>query len=234
MGMDIDAIVADIDFLCGTTSATYPTGDKERNINTAYHDVARLIWESDGSWNFVDSGDTSTPNLATLTMGHASASYTVPTTAIRIDQIEVKDANGDWTKLTYKSYEDLYQSPEEYLSSAGLPINYALEGNEIRLFPPPHSASVTLSSGLAVRLDPEVTELRISASTTTPGIPSAFRKIVSYAAAIDFSQDRKQIELWMTHKARLERGLVRFYGHRGSEAKKVIKPRHSRRWRKYT
>lgn len=231
--MNISNIVSDIDFLCGTTSGTYPTGDKERNINIAYHDVARLIWESDGSWGFDDSNNTDSP-IATKTLGHASATYTIPTTAIRVDQAEVKDNNGDWVKLIPKSYEELYQSPEEYLSSSGLPRYYALEGNEFRLFPPPHSASVTLASGVRLRLNREVTELRISASTTAPGIPSAFRRILSYAAVIDFVQDKGEMEKFLALKSRLERGMVRFYGHRGSEFKNVVSPRHKRRWRKYT
>jgi len=45
--MTISEIKSDIDFLCGSTSATYLDADKIRNVNIAYQDVARVIWESD-------------------------------------------------------------------------------------------------------------------------------------------------------------------------------------------
>jgi len=230
--MKISDIVSDIDFICGSTSATYLTGDKERNINNAYHGTAITIWESDGAWNFDDSNNTDAP-IATRTMGDASATYLVPTTAIQIRQVEVKDNQGDWFKLVLKNYEDLTQSPEEYYSSAGLPRYYSLVGNEIRLFPPPSASSTTLTSGLAVRLSRDVTELRISATTTTPGIPTAFHKILSYAASLDFLQDNKQREFLMLQKDRLNRSMVRFYAKRGWEVRSNIKPRGKRFWRQY-
>lgn len=45
--MNVTQLKSDIDFLCGSTSGTYPDADKIRNMNIAYQDVARVIWESD-------------------------------------------------------------------------------------------------------------------------------------------------------------------------------------------
>ena len=224
-------LTEDVDFLCGSTTASYPTLDKLRNINAAYHDVARLIWDSDGIWQYDDSNATDLPK-ATRTMSNASADYLVPTTAMRIEGVEVKDNGSVWHKLKPIDYHDIIGSPEEYYKSAGLPKYYDLEGNSIRLFPPPGTGAVTMTSGLCVRLSRNVSEFT-SASTTSPGFPVAFHRLLSVAAALDFEKDTQQRTLLIHMKDRLEKGLVRFYSKRGAEMKTRIKPYGKKRWRQY-
>ena len=230
--MNLSTLKSDINFLCGSTSATYQDVDKVRNMNVAYHDVARTIWESDGDWRFDDSNNTDAP-LAYKTLGHASASYVIPTTAMRIEGVEVKDNNGDWTKLSPLSYHEMAVSPEEIYSTPGLPMYYQLEGNEVRLFPSPSSAYATLSSGMLVRLNRNVTEFAATASTPTPGFATPFHRILSLAASIDFTQDEQQRNFLIAQKSRLEKGLVRFYSKRATEFKTQIKPAGKKRWRQY-
>lgn len=230
--MNLQNLKDDTDFLCGSTSGTYSNANKVRNMNVAYHDVARLIWESDGVWSFDDSNNTNAP-VAYRTVANASASYLVPTTALRIEGVEIKDGNSNWTKLTPVSYHDLTVSPEEFLSSTGLPTYYQLEGNEIRLYPPPGTGYVTMSSGMAVRLSRGVTELNATATTTTPGFATPFHRILSLAAAIDFTQDEQQRRFLITQKTRLEQGLSRFYSRRGAELKTKVNPSGRKAWRQY-
>lgn len=231
--MNVTNLKSDVDFLCGSTSATYLDADKIRNINIAYQDVARLIWESDGTWRYDDSNNTDAP-VAYRTIANASASYLIPTSAIKVEGVEVKNANGDWFKLEPISYHELSVSPEEYLTGTGMPIKYELNGNEIRLFPAPGTGYVTTTSGMAVRLSRAVTEFAVTASTQTPGFPSAFHRILSLAAAIDFSQDETQRRFLAAQKSRLENGLTRFYSTRGGEYKTKIVPSGRKRWRQYT
>lgn len=229
--MNITTLDADTDFLCGSTSATYPLSDKRRNHNIHYHDVARMIWEADG--HFDDSNNTDGP-VSYKTLGNASASYTIPTTAMRIRGIEVKDSNGNWVKLKPITYEDFTISPEEYLTGVGVPIHYMVEGNEIRLFPSPGSAYVTLTSGMAVRLNRNVTEIPTTATTTEPGFAAGFHRILSLGAAIDFVQDEVQRKNLVGQKARLENALQKFYSKRVQEVKSVVKPAAKKRWRLWT
>ncbi len=230
--MNVTNLKADIDFLCGSTSGTYPDADKVRNMNVAYQDVARVIWASDGDWRYDDSNNTDAP-IAYKTISNASASYLIPTTALKIEGVEIKDNGGTWTKLDPIGYHDMDQSPEEFLSSAGLPLYYSLDGNEVRLYPPPGTDSVTMASGLAVRLARSVTELVVTASTATPGFAVPFHRILSLAAAIDFEQDAKQREFLAIQKARLEKGLSLFYAKRAAEFKTRVKPASKRRWRAF-
>ena len=228
---DKNSICDDIDFLCGSTSATYHPADKARNVNQEYQRVATLIWEVDGTWQFDDSRNAG-ESKATRTIAHASAIYEIPTTALRIEGVEVKDVNGDWYKLAQIDYQELTQSPEEYMSTPGMPTRYDLDGNNIRLFPPPHSAYVTLNSGLCVRLSRNVSGFT-SASTASPGFAEPFHRILSIAAAMDFTEDPVKRNFLLAMRDRIEKGLVRFYSKRNVEGKTRIVPSAKRRWRTY-
>ena len=228
---DKSGLIQDVDFLVGSTSASYPTLDKLRNINNAYLTVASLIWDSDGTWQYDDSNATDTPK-ATRTLGNASATYQVPTTAMRIEGVEVKTAAGEWRKMAPIDYQDLNQSPEEYLKSHSMPRFYDLTGNYIRLFPPPSSAYATLTSGMAVRVSRNVTVFT-SASSASPGFADSFHRILSLAAAIDFEKEPQALSRLVQMKDRLERGLVIFYSKRGTQMKTRIKPYQQKRLNQY-
>lgn len=222
----------DVDFLCGSTSASYPDADKMRNINIAYNDVARIIWES-SSVLWEDSSKTGQP-VSYVTLGHTSAHYMIPTSAMKIVGIEVRNSAGDWEKLRATTYEELGISPEEYLSDPGMPYKYMIEGNDIRLFPSPSSASCALTTAMAIRLNSTVTDLPATATTASPGFASPFHRILSYAAVLDFTQDEAQRKNVLFQKERLERGLRNFYAKRVVELPATIKPASKRNWRKYT
>jgi len=230
--MNIQNLKADTDFLCGSTSATYPDTHKIRNFNIAYADVARTIWESDGGWSYDDSNNTDAP-VAYKTLGNASGSYTIPTTAIMIEAAEVMTNGGDWQKLNPLAPQDVHIAQEEYMTEAGMPVYYMLQGNTVRLFPPPSVNNVTLASGLAIILSRNVNEIATSATTSEPGFASPFHRILSLAAAIDFSQDVNQKKFLLEQRYKLEAGLTRFYSKRGAEFKTQMKPAGKRVWRQY-
>lgn len=231
--MNITQLKQDVDFLCGSTSATYSDTNKIRNMNVAYQDIARLIWESDGTWKFDDANNTDAP-VAYRSMANASASYLVPTTAMRIEGVEVKDGNGSWIKLNPIGLHDVPISIEQYMTGTGTPAEYMLEGNEIRLFPAPGTGAATMTSGMAVRLSRAVTEFAVTAATVVPGFVTSFHRILSLAASIDFTQDEAQRKFLIGQRARLEQGLVRFYSKRAAELPTIIKPNGKKRWRQYT
>lgn len=231
--MNISNLKLDTHFLCGSTSGTYTDTDMVRNFNNAYNDVARLIWENDGTWRYDDSNNTDLP-VAYRTVANASAAYLIPTTALRVEQVEVKDGDGNWQKLLPISDHDLTISPEEFLSEPGMPIRYQLDGSQIRLFPAPGTGYVTMTSGMAVRLSRDVTQIPVTATTTSPGFPQAFHRILSFGAALDFVQDPEQRKFFLAQKDRLERGLARFYQGRAPELKTRIKPATQKRWRMFT
>lgn len=231
--MQISALDQDTDFLAGSTSATYSPTNKRRNQNIAYLEVATVIWESDRTWSYDDTNNTDGP-VAYRTIANASASYLIPTTAIRIEGVEIKDASGIWHKMDMIATETLDMSPEEYLKGTGMPVKAALKGNEIRLFPAPGTGYTTMASGMAVRLGRMVTEIAVTASTTQPGFVSAYHRILSLSAAIDFVQDSDTKKNLVFQKDRLMKGLVRFYARRNDAQQATIAPAGKKRWRRYT
>lgn len=230
--MQISEIKSDIDFLCGSTSATYSDANKIRNVNIAYQDVARLIWESAGGWQYDDSNATSLP-IAKTTLVHNQADYSLPSTSQRVHRVEVKDHAGNYIKLDPVDWSDIRVSTTEFLGDPGLPQYYDLIGRSVILYPTPHSGYVTTTSGMAVYVDRDVTNFATTAATTTPGFATPFHRILSYAAALDFVQDERQRQFLALQKQRLEQGLVRFYSKRAVEQKTTIKPFGKKRWRTY-
>jgi hypothetical protein len=228
--MVLSAIQADIDFLCGSTSASYPTTAKNRNINIAYSDVARLIWESDGGWQYDDSNSTTLP-VAYTSLVHNQKDYTLPSTTQIIQQIEIQSTEGEWFKLKPFDPAEVSVAAQEFQESPGLPTHYDLVGRSIMLYPTPSSAHCTLASGIAVYMNRTVSDLVVASST--PGFASPFHRILSYSAALDFTQDDSARKFLAAQKARMENGLIRFYSKRSEENKTTIKPASKKNWRQY-
>ena len=225
-------ILQDIDFLAGTTSASYPTKDKTRNINIAYHDVTRLIWECADDWNYDDANATDLPKVL-RTLGQASASYQIPTTAQKIERIEIQDANNNWIKLEPIDYSDINVALDEYRGTASQPTHYDLVGNYITLYPAPSSAYVTLSSGMALRVARNVTEFATTATTEVPGFATQFHRLLSIGASLDFEKDASSRNLLLQMQDRLQKGLRKMYSSREVEKRVELKPRSKSRWRQY-
>jgi len=232
--MDVQTLDADVDFLCGSTSATYSTTNKRRNMNVAYNDVSRIIWESDGGWVYDDSNATTLPKAYT-SLVHNQQDYTLPTNAQAIHRVEIIDSSGNYIKLKPLDRGEVTVGlPEVLGGSPGTPLYYELQGRSVLLYPSPHSANCTLTNGLYVYVNRNVTELAVTATTTIPGFASPFHRILSYAAAVDFTQDQNQRQFLLLQKDRLEKAMVKFYSKRPTEMTTKIKPGAKRRWRNYT
>lgn len=230
--MNIQTLDADIDFLCGSTSASYAPTHKRRNMNIHLQDVARLVWESANGWQYDDTNATTLP-FATTTLVHNQQDYAIPPTAQRLEGVQVKDSNGDWVKLDPIDIHDKDVALDEFLSSPGLPQFYNMVGRSFELYPTPSSAFCTLASGLGVHVSRDVTEFAVSATTEEPGFPTAFHRILSYGAAIDFLQDPQARQQLAIQKDRLEKGLTRFYSKRAVESKQQVQPRSKKTWKLY-
>jgi hypothetical protein len=229
--MILSEIKDDINFLVGSTSATYENTDKLRNINIAYADVASIIWENATGWQYNDSNN-STPAIAKSSLVHNTQDVVLPSTIQRVHRVEVEDKNGIWTELIPVSIHDItLQAMPEFEKTPGLPKYYEINGTNVLLFPTPTSASCTLTSGIAFYVDKDVTPM--VSDSAIPGFPTSFHRILSYAAALDFTQDEQLRKSLITRKGFLESKLAKFYSHKDIQGKKAIKPAGKRNWRKY-
>lgn len=228
--MTLQNIYDDIDFLCNSTSATYPTASKLRNINIHYQRVATLIWESAGSWQYDDSNATDF-GIATTDLVDNQQDYSLPTNSQRLHKVEVMDSAGNYTLLTQKDLHDIDIATSEYYENGGTPLFYDLVGRSIFLYPIPEAGRVTLTNGLKIYFDRDVTNL--TSTSDTPGFATAFHRLLSFGASLDFTRNDDEISKWTRQKQELEDGLQRFYSKRNVEGKTRIKPAGKKRWRQY-
>ena len=228
-------LVEDVDFLCGTTSASYPLVQKVRNINNAYHDVTRMIWEAQDGWQFDDENRTDLPKITT-TLTSGTGDYRVPalSTVIRhVKGIDIQDSNGNWSKLQSMDYNDATIAWDELDKTDGMPRYYDLEGGYIRLKPAPSSDYVTTSSGMIVWISRDAVEFTTASTTSIPGFATQFHKILSLSAAIDFTRDASEQRLFVQLKDRLEKGLKEFYNSRNVERRISLRPFNKKFHRQY-
>lgn len=232
--MNVSELDQDVDFLCGSTSATYSLTNKRRNMNIAYRDVCATIWESDGGWRYDDSNATDLPE-ATTDLVDNQQDYTIPSTAQRINRVEVLDNAGNYIKLNPLDMNEVKTGLTEFLGgNTGLPLYYELVGRSVLLYPTPSSGYVTPTNGLKLYVDRDITELALTATSTEPGFAPSFHRILSYAASIDFIQDDGQRNFLIAQKDRLEQMMRRFYSKRAPEIKTKMKPGGRKTWRNYT
>ncbi len=226
-----DSLYDDIDFLCGSTSATYPILDKRRNIYNAYNDVCRQIWEVAYGWQYDDSNRTELP-IATTDLVDSQQDYSLPTDAQRIERVDIKDGSGSWIKLRPIDTRDITLSIEDFHGTAGLPQYYDMIGRSIYLYPAPSSAYCTLASGMQIILSRDVSAFA-SASVGEPGFARPFHRVLSISAALDFTEDSQNRARLLEMKNRIEKGMIKFYSKRMEEYRTVIKPYGKKRWRRY-
>lgn len=225
-------LVQDIDFLCGTTDDTYPINDKTRNINQHYHQAVADIWEASDGWQYDDSNHADLP-IATTDLVDNQQDYEIPSTAQRVERVEVLDSNSNYQKLRQIDWNDIKIATSEYLETNGMPLYYDLVGRSIFLYPTPASGYVTTSAGLKLYFNRDIDEFVPGDTTQEPGFAKPFHRILSLGAAIDYLRDDARRERLIIMKTDLQKSLQRFYGKRMIERRPKIIPSNKRYQRQY-
>ena len=183
----------DANFLTGlaiTDSSTYTVADKIRNANTWYRKVNAWIWDSTGDWEYDDSNWTNLPVATTdlvTTAGSEQQDYEMPSTAQKIDRVEVLDSEGNYQLLKpFDKSQVLDQSMSEFYETAGFPIYYDLVGRSILLYPKPADASVTATDGLKLYFARDIDEFAITDTATEPGFSKNYHRLISLGMSYDY------------------------------------------------
>jgi len=150
--------------------------------NDAVSDIWSLIFSASGTWRWDDSKQTDLPQGVTdLVSG--TYRYALPATALTVERIEIKDANGNWKKLDPISKEKGSAALGYLETQNGTPEGYFLNGDTIELLPVPNYAS---TGGLKVFFSRDAVDFAYDDTTEVPGFASPFHSMVGLGAAISW------------------------------------------------
>lgn len=217
-------------WLIGADANNFPVADFTRLANIYYYRLVVEAWRADSKWKFDDSNQSNQPN-ATQNLVAGQAVYQIPTGALKIRRVTVKDDDGTWHDLLPIREEDIHVPIDEFEDTDALPKYYRLIGNDIELFPAPAAADVTTSNGLKVWFLREVDEFVAGDTTQTPGIATPFHHLIAVGAAFDFAlaKGRQNVNFL---KQEFEQGVIelrRFYARRHIGDRPQIRVRNRNR-----
>lgn len=213
-------IISDItDLLGGIGTADYSLNARTRSVNIEFSKVWTMVFEAYGGWKFVDDNLSSTSDAAvyadqTLTSG--TSLYGLPTGAITVEGVAIKNSGGTYENLIPISSEDfLNMGGEARFTSTGVPRYYYPIGDVVRLVPAPNYT--VASTGIRVYFGQDISTFAASDTTKVPGFASPFHRMLSLGAAKDFAVARNltdRITILTRELADYEVRLKSFYSKR--------------------
>ena len=232
-------LLQEIDALCDTTDTSYTRQEKTRRVNTALEELVSEIITADGTWQYDDRNQADLP-VGTATLIEGQQTYSFDVEYLQIESIEILSLDGNSYRRinTIDNVELGGASPDEYfgVESNGDPKKgpvqwYDINGDTIRLYNTPTSASTTLISGLQEWFKRTATLFTVATNTDTdikePGLPSTHHVLLAYMAAIPYCQTYKKdrVPLFEKKVDAMKKTLIKHYAHREKDRKKIIKPR---------
>lgn len=169
----------------GDTS-TYTLAQKARATNTAKYKLAMLMMAASDAWEFDDGGYTDLP-IATTTLVDEQRDYSLPTTALTIERVEVKDSAGNYYRLKPIDESEVSGALTNYGETSGSPARYWVKGRSIFLDPAPDTGSVTTTAGLKIYFSREVKEFTSATTTSEVGFDEPGDRAVAYMVALEFA-----------------------------------------------
>ena len=222
----------DARFLLGLSvsdTVSYTVKDLTRNINSWYRKANQWIWEATGTWEYDDANNTDIP-IATTDLVDGQDNYELPTTAQRLDRIEVMNSDGDYQKLEAIDKSQIDVAMSEFADEDGMPMYYDVIGRSIILYPTPDTTKVTLTNGLKAYFSRGIEEFAITSTSTEPGFDDNFHRLLSVGAAYDWSiskdiDNTSRINSLAGQISAFKEEMQKFYGTRDRGMKARIIPR---------
>jgi len=222
---------------------TYISGDATRlaemtaTINRINHRVWHTIFMATGNWQYDDGNFTDLP-IATTDLVSGTAKYAIPSDALTIQRVEIKDENGLEYQLTPITKELIKgQAVDEFLDVDSTPMYYSIVNGTMELFPAPNYAS---TGGLKVYFDRDSVDFTVADPMTTelnnqtPGFASPYHEILPIKASIEWLKVKQPqsptLPLLLQDDLKLEQSIKQFYAVRFKDYKPRI-GRAKRNWK---
>lgn len=195
-------------------TTTYPIADFTRNANNWYRRVNAWIWQVTGEWEYDDSNYTNLPE-ATADLVDGQRDYELPSTAQKIDRVEVLDNSGNSQKLEAIDKSQITISMDEFCKTSGMPKYYDVLGRSLLLYPAPSASNTTLDNGIKLYFSRDIHEFQTTDTSASPGFIEDFHEMISVGAAIDFAEtvgDYNRSTTLNNKMKSLKEDLVKYYG----------------------
>lgn len=175
-------------FAEGSTTE-YSVAAMARAANTWKYKVALWIWAAQDAWDWDDDAHTDF-GIATTTLVDDQQDYGLPTDALRIKEVSIKDSGGIFHKLRAIDEKEVNDSLDEFQKTKGLPVFYRLFKQSLFIYPAPKTSEVTESAGLKIYFHREINEFTGSTTTTEIGIFEPGDRLIAMGVALEFALKR--------------------------------------------
>lgn len=152
--------------------------------NDVVSDIWAIIFSATGTWRWDDSNQSDLPQGVTNLVS-GTYRYALPSTALTVERVEIKDANGNWIRLNPITKEKGVAALGELETQNGTPRGYFLTGDTIEILPVPNYSS---TGGLKVFFTRDAVDFVYNDTTKTPGFASPFHTAVAIGSAIIWLQ----------------------------------------------
>jgi hypothetical protein len=211
-------LVSLLNDLTGMDDNIYSLPAKTRDMNTANRAIWTWIHEAYGGWQYDDANNTSDFPTATTSLVSSQKDYGIPSDAMTVRAVEVKNTSGVWNKMLPLTEEQIrdFQAENEFYKTASQPQYYTVKGNSINLFPAPNYSQ---SASLRVSYDRETSAFVTTDTTKTAGFASVFHEAIAYGAGAIFSSYKSIPQMvalqqrWLDYEQRIKT----FYSNRYHE-----------------
>ena len=187
-GADEQDIVSLTNDLANTDNVVYPLVQKTRAANKTLRKIWSWIFEAYGGWIYDDSNNIDFPS-ATTQIVSSQQDYSIPSEALTVNDLEVKDSSGNWYDLKPITSEEIdkLQAEKEFFKTNGLPIYYLMISGSFKLFPTPN---YTQAASLRISFDRGATTFTSGDTTKTPGFVSQFHDAVAVGMALEWAREK--------------------------------------------
>lgn len=210
----------------------YITGDSNllvsftADVNNALHDVWHLINLATRNWRYDDGNYTDLPS-STTDLVSGTAKYALPSEALTVQRIEIKDVNGNWYKLKPIVLENLTGALDEFEDVDSTPMYYKLINGTIELFPAPNYSQ---TDSLRVYYDRASVLFNYDDTTASPGFPAPYHEILPIKVAIKWLEIKQPqsptLPLLYNKEAKMEKALKEHFSLRFQDYKPRIKRKY--------
>lgn len=142
--------------------------------NNAMSRIWSAIFSVSETWQYDDANQTDLPQ-ATTNLISGQSTYALPTAALTIKRLEIKDESGNFKLIHPISLKEIPHAVDEFYEDDAEPVYYRLVDRTIEIFP---AANYNASAGIKIYFDRSSVSFDYTDTTQTPGFASEFHYLV--------------------------------------------------------